>query len=586
MHSDAGRLSTLNALFQVYSTKDHTLALAYLKEQLSLAKSVQDKQEIAKANFNYGRYYLKNSVTDSSRYYLNKSKKSYLEMDSLYKPRLIDYYLATIENLNANYANAQIAIQKEISKPYKNRKDSLLLLRFSILSSKVYSNLDDQKKSIEQALYVLELARAMNDRPREASALKALGSSYHYASNYERALEYKKMALKAFEEIEDLPMVGVMLNNIGNGISVMGDEQGAIPYFERSLKISKEFQNNNMIAITSFNLGRSYVRLGSAEKGIPFILESLHISKNITKAPKVEMWALNGAANAYNQLRQPLKAIPFLNRTIKISDSIKRKADKAVAYDYRSSSYELLGQFDRSLADARRYKEVADSISEIERLEEIERLTIVYETEKKEQQIAFQEKEILVLQQEAKISNQQRWLLGGGMALSLVALGFGFYGFRQKTKRNKVEKDKVEAELEFKKKELTTHALHLAKKNEVLENVKQKAKDLKSQGDAQGYQELIKTITFDQQDDKNWESFTRYFEQVHKNFASDVKKSYPDVTKNELRFMALLKMNMSSKEIATILNISSDGVKKARQRIRKKMNLLPEDSLEDAVVSI
>ncbi|MEM9868949.1 MAG: hypothetical protein AAF765_14740 [Bacteroidota bacterium] len=128
--------------------------------------------------------------------------------------------------------------------------------------------------------------------------------------------------------------------------------------------------------------------------------------------------------------------------------------------------------------------------------------------------------------------------------------------------------------------------MHLAKKNEVLENVKEKAKALKHKEGVSGYQELIKTINFDQQDDKNWESFTQYFEQVHKNFASNVKNKYPEVTKNELRFMVLLKMNMSSKEIATILNISTDGIKKARQRLRKKMGLTPQDSLENTVLSI
>ena len=153
--------------------------------------------------------------------------------------------------------------------------------------------------------------------------------------------------------------------------------------------------------------------------------------------------------------------------------------------------------------------------------------------------------------------------------------------------RSKAERKILDDELAYKKKELTTHALHLAKKNEVLENLKQKAKELKkSENGSRGYQQLIQTINFDQQDDKNWENFTQYFEQVHKNFSTLVKERYPEVTKNELRFMALLKMNMSSKEIATILNISSDGVKKARQRLRKKMNLRPEDSLENEVLAI
>jgi len=174
-----------------------------------------------------------------------------------------------------------------------------------------------------------------------------------------------------------------------------------------------------------------------------------------------------------------------------------------------------------------------------------------------------------------------------GLGVSLLVFGLSFYGIRQRMKRNKLEREKVAAELAFKKKELTTQALHLAKKNETLENLKQKAKELKEkEASTNGYQQLITSINFDLQDDNNWENFARYFEEVHKDFNSKVAKKYPEVTSNELRLMALLKMNLSSKEIANILNISIPGIKKARQRLRKKMNLSTSDSLENAVLSI
>ena len=60
-------------------------------------------------------------------------------------------------------------------------------------------------------------------------------------------------------------------------------------------------------------------------------------------------------------------------------------------------------------------------------------------------------------------------------------------------------------------------------------------------------------------------------QQVHKNFESDVKSRYPEVTSNDLRLMSLMRMNLSSKEIASLLNVSQEGVKKARYRLRKKM---------------
>ena len=78
----------------------------------------------------------------------------------------------------------------------------------------------------------------------------------------------------------------------------------------------------------------------------------------------------------------------------------------------------------------------------------------------------------------------------------------------------------------------------------------------------------------------------RYFEEVHKDFNSNVKIKYPQVTSNELRLLALLKMNLSSKEIANILNISAEGIKKARYRLRKKLNITTEDSLQDLVIRL
>jgi len=142
-------------------------------------------------------------------------------------------------------------------------------------------------------------------------------------------------------------------------------------------------------------------------------------------------------------------------------------------------------------------------------------------------------------------------------------------------------------DLEHKTKELTTHALHLAKKNEVLNDIKEKAKAAKAKAIGNGgYQTLIQTINFDLQDDNNWENFSKYFKEVHKGFNAKAQQQFPNITSNDLRLMALIKMNLSSKEIANILNISADGVKKARQRLRKKMDLDPTDSLESSIIAI
>ncbi|MDX1769454.1 MAG: LuxR C-terminal-related transcriptional regulator, partial [Arenibacter troitsensis] len=181
----------------------------------------------------------------------------------------------------------------------------------------------------------------------------------------------------------------------------------------------------------------------------------------------------------------------------------------------------------------------------------------------------------------------QNTLLIVGIIALISLFGLLYYGIRQKMKRNKVLKEKIAAELEFKKKELTIHAFNLARKNETLENLKLKAQELKEKENSDaGYNQLIRSINFDLQDDNNWENFSRYFEEVHKDFNKNIKTKYPEVSSNELRLLALLKMNLSSKEIASILNISAEGIKKARYRLRKKLNLTTEDSLQDLILSL
>ena len=203
---------------------------------------------------------------------------------------------------------------------------------------------------------------------------------------------------------------------------------------------------------------------------------------------------------------------------------------------------------------------------------------IRYQTEKKEQ-------EIQLLEEKAKIATLRQGVLIGGIIAIMVVFGALFYASQQKLKRNRLEKEKVDNELDFKKQELTAFALQLAHKNEVLEGIKGEIKELKQKQSFQkGLQRITNTIDININDASSWQTFQRRFEAVHKNFESNVKRQYPSVSANDLRLMALIKMNLSNKEIANILNISNEGIKKARYRLRKKLNMETSDSLEDHII--
>lgn len=143
-------------------------------------------------------------------------------------------------------------------------------------------------------------------------------------------------------------------------------------------------------------------------------------------------------------------------------------------------------------------------------------------------------------------------------------------------------------ELESANKQLTSYALRLAEKNE---NFKGLMKGLE-----QTYEQIeasrarlkthIHEINQSFRLDADWKDFIQVFDKVHTGFVVALKAAYPNLTASELRLCAMIRMNMQSKEIASFLNISPQSVNMARYRLRQKMNLDKEQSLEETIIKL
>ncbi len=156
-------------------------------------------------------------------------------------------------------------------------------------------------------------------------------------------------------------------------------------------------------------------------------------------------------------------------------------------------------------------------------------------------------------------------------------------------KSAKLAQHQLQQELAFKNRELTTHALHLGQKSELLEEVKQRIDDLSpvmNPGNRVEMKQLKQMIRGDRFLENDWNSFTQHFEQVHHDFGHKLQSMANALTPNELRLAMMLKMNLSTKEIASITNISPEGVKKARYRLRKKLNLPTEENIQEFILQL
>ncbi|MEO0570520.1 MAG: tetratricopeptide repeat protein [Bacteroidota bacterium] len=580
---DTAKVKTASALFEEFFKSNPTKALAFAKDGLVLAKQLDYEKGIAISALQLGECFKVLRKNDSSEYYLTLALKKFENLQDHKNKDLVGFHLLKVALQKGNYQKVLKDADEKITYFANIKKDSFLMARYLDLKAGAYRYLTEYDKGFKHAFDALEIAKKLKDKKLLLDCYTTVSNLYHYIIDNKNANLYCEKALNIARKGNFKRAEANLLNNLGNSYYYQKRYKEALPYLTNSLEISLQIKANDLISITKFNIGNLYIKQNELDKGRLFLEQSITHSRTVTKNPVYLVWGLNGLTNANNKLNQPEKAISLANEAIILADSIGNLDDLSLAYQQRSESYAKAGDYEKALKDFQDYSKVNDSVYNISKSKEIRRLTTEFETKEKEQQIVLQEKEITVLEQQASISNLQRILMGIGLLLSLI----GFYAIRQKMKRNKLEKEQVDAELAFKKKELTTHALHLAKKNEVLEGLKLKAEELKdNEASKKGYQQLIQTINFDLQDDNNWENFARYFEDVHKDFNSNVKNKYPQITSNELRLMALLKMNLTSKEMANILNISPEGIKKARYRLRKKLGITTEDSLQDLVLSL
>jgi DNA-binding CsgD family transcriptional regulator len=149
---------------------------------------------------------------------------------------------------------------------------------------------------------------------------------------------------------------------------------------------------------------------------------------------------------------------------------------------------------------------------------------------------------------------------------------------------------KLEGELQFKNKELATVTMHLVERGGMLSSIKEDLltviKRLNIPNLSYEFRSVFRMINDTEKSDDDWNRFALYFDQVHNNFLSILKNKYPQLSPTDLKLCAYLRLNLSSKEIAQLLNISLKGVEVSRYRLRKKLNLTTEINLHDFLIEI
>ena len=152
------------------------------------------------------------------------------------------------------------------------------------------------------------------------------------------------------------------------------------------------------------------------------------------------------------------------------------------------------------------------------------------------------------------------------------------------TEKIRLINDRLKEKVQLKNKELGSVALEITRKNEFLSQLKKNLSQISSaisQDTSNKLKRTIRSIDQNMRSDNNWERFEMYFDESHQDFIKKLKDKHPDLTKSSINLSAFLKLDLSTKEIASLMNISVSGVEKRRYRLRKKLDLETDINLKN-----
>lgn len=485
-----------------------------------------------------------------------------------------------------------------------------------------------------------EKAKSENDTESVAAALLNMGIC-HYSVSYSRGLEYCFRAMAEYKKLEHsnpakalegrsrcLVLVSTIYSRQGKLREAIGLSKEAM------LGFAPENDTTGYLGLTYNSLGLCYERLkmrDSSEFYYRLALQERLKTNDYTYLPSsylsmadIEMGHGNkeqskalyerslAVADSTGNKQSQVAAILGLGKWFETFEQdeheaeLRFRAGKEIASSlsdkifYVKSLENLLqlkkkqGDFKQALAYQEELSIIKDSLNSIDKQKAVKSLEIQFEVSEKDRQLKL-------IQKQREITLLTNYLLAGGIIFILIISGTIIMLLRRSNKRDKlllltkealvkaVEEQRVlkeqqmQNELEFKESQLSAMTFQMAQKNELMQQLKERMEQDKNIANDQV---LRKIVSKGLNHDKEWSDFNAHFESINKNFYARLKLAYPDISPNDLKICALIKLNMSIKEMAGILNISPDSVKTARYRLRKKLQLNTEDNLTDFILSL
>jgi tetratricopeptide (TPR) repeat protein len=456
----------------------------------------------------------------------------------------------------------------------------------------------------------LEVQEALGNKANQAKILDHIGTVYRRINNPGKAVEYFSKALDLREQVNDKTGISASLNNLAV-IYVDGKQyEKALDYYFRALKISRETGNKQWQGNQFHNIGVAYKNLQRYQEAHENFGKALDIYMEI-RDRKGEATVYQSLGDISWKQKKPARAIEYCNRSNAIAHEMGMNPVIAENERILASAYQEMGNYRSALDHYKIYTALKDSILNEKNLRNISEIQAKFETRAREAENGLLKKELEIT---GHHNNTKRIIiifllvLVGAIAL-ISMLAFRNLNLRRKTlqksnelleqekamhemalKKKEVEQELLEErifaeqeltrlqteKLDYKSRELSSLTLRMLQKNEILEQMPEALRRSGDQGNPELqhiYSEMVRIVQSNLDLDHDWEQFKLHFQEVHEGFFSKLGDRYPGLTQHDLRLCAYLRMNLSSKEVAQLMNITLAGINKSRQRLRHKLGV-------------
>ncbi|PKO98067.1 MAG: hypothetical protein CVU13_11965 [Bacteroidetes bacterium HGW-Bacteroidetes-8] len=437
------------------------------------------------------------------------------------------------------------------------------------------------------AMALFYIHDAISFSPKKEIRTGTIAQSYYALiqinqGNYTTSVNALNSCDTIFRKLGDLNLIAFHSNIMGLFYRKFKTNELAQEYFNRAYNIAKAVDDRELIALSLNNLSQGTETLEERES---YLNEAVNINKQSGNR-------FNLAENYINLARIHLlsgkhrDAIQFISMSSSISQESGYKELLYNSYELRSEIYAAMGnyklayEFNRKMSEAKERAVGGQSIGDIENIIQGRIIS------KKNYELNLQKKEL-----DIKKLNQTLIVTISLLVIALLLLLYIYFFINSRRKLQCLESKHllIEQEKRYAESELVNIATYLSSRNELLDNIQTSLAKTYKLPEKDMLSEIRKInlhIRNLQTKNSDVESVMMKIEKINEDFIAKISENHPDLTKNDKNIALFLRANLSTKQIATLMDCSPKSVNMARYRMRTHLNLNSDTNLVEYLKSL